>query len=102
MLTIAPSSMALLEDRPRTSRHEVYDEEHQRDDEQDVRDLRGDGRDAGGAKHSSDQADDEKHQGVIQHCAQLQTAEKHAACRGDKVELKCTRAPVTDTPVPTR
>jgi hypothetical protein len=64
-----------LKDRPGTSRDQVNDEQHDRDHEQDVGDLRRDAGDAGNSKHSGDQADNEKNQGVIQHVRQLPTAQ---------------------------
>src|SRR5882762_10206791 len=49
---VAPSSMTRLEDRPRTPRDQVHDEQHERDHEQDVSDLRRKARDAGDPKDS--------------------------------------------------
>ena len=56
-----------LEDRPRATSDEVDDQKDQCDDEQDIGDLRGNGSNARYTKGTGDEANDEKHQSVIQH-----------------------------------
>lgn len=75
----------LLHDSPPT-RDEMNDEKDNPHDEEHPRDLSGDRRNARNTQHSSNQPDDEKHEGVIQHWFTLLSPnKKQDSCRNGKL-----------------